>query len=74
MIRFLLILLCCFCKGLLADTMEHYMAIAEQLPQMEMKADPKSQSWARSARSVLTLTHESIAETLLEANEAAMRQ
>jgi len=57
-----------------ADTMAHYVAVTNQLPQMEMKADPKSQSWARSARSILTLTNESIAETLMQANELASTQ
>ena len=64
------ILACC----LHADTMKHYMAISERLPQMEMKADSKAQAWARSARSVMTLTNESIAETLLQANDIATRQ
>lgn len=54
-----------------ADTMDHYMNIANNIPQMEMKADPQSQAWARSARNVLLLTSDSIAETLALANESA---
>src|SRR3989338_3958015 len=54
-----------------ADTMDHYMNIVENIPKMEMKADPQSQAWARSARNVLAITAESIAETLLEANSQA---
>lgn len=54
-----------------ADTIDHYMNIANNIPRMEMKADPQSQAWARSARTVLTLTSESIAETLLLSNETA---
>ncbi len=50
------------------------MSIASNIPQMEMKADPQSQSWARSARHVLTITCESIAETLLQTNEVAKTQ
>lgn len=57
-----------------ADTMDHYMNISNQIPQMEMKADPQAQAWARSARSVLIITNESIAETLLQANEQAKTQ
>ncbi len=54
-----------------ADTIEHYMNIVSNIPQMEMKADPQSQAWARSARTVLILTSESIAETLTLSNESA---
>ena len=50
-----------------ADTIDHYMNI----PQMEMKADPQSQAWARSARNILVLTSESIAESLVLVNETA---
>ncbi len=54
-----------------ADTIDHYMNIANNIPQMEMKADQQSQAWARSARTMLILTSESIAETLTLANESA---
>jgi hypothetical protein len=57
-----------------ADTMDHYMNISNQIPQMEMKADPQAQAWARSARSVMIITNESIAETLTQANELAKSQ
>lgn len=57
-----------------ADTIDHYVSISNQIPQMEMKADPQAQAWARSARSVLTVTTESIAETLMQANEQAKSQ
>lgn len=57
-----------------ADTMEHYMNIANQIPQMLIKPDPQAQAWARSAQSVLVITNESIAETLLQANELAKIQ
>jgi len=63
-----------FCLNLNADTMDHYMNIANQIPQMLMKADQPSQVWARSARSVLEVTHETIAETLIQANELAKTQ
>lgn len=54
-----------------ADTIDHYMNIANNIPQMEMKADQQSQTWARSARTVLLLTCDSIVETLTLANETA---
>jgi hypothetical protein len=57
-----------------ADTIEHYMNIANRIPQMEIKADAQSQTWARSARIVLDIASEGIAETLLQANEVAKNQ
>jgi predicted ATPase with chaperone activity len=57
-----------------ADTIDNYMNIADNIPQMEMKADQQAQAWARSARHVLTITSESIAETVMQANEAARSQ
>lgn len=55
-----------------ADTMDHYMGIVNNIPQMEMKADPQSQAWARSARNILSLTGECIAESLIIANKQAL--
>lgn len=57
-----------------ADTIKSYMGIANNIPQMEIKADPQAQAWARSARNVLTITSESIEETMTQANEIAKRQ
>lgn len=54
-----------------ADTIDHYMNIVNNIPKMEMQADPQSQAWARSARNILALTSESIGETLTMANDAA---
>lgn len=56
------------------DTIDHYMNIANGIPQMEMKADEQSQAWARSARTVLTLTCDGIADSLMLANETARQQ
>lgn len=56
-----------------ADTIDHYMSIASNIPQMEIKADPQSQAWARSARNILALTTESIYESLALANESATK-
>lgn len=57
-----------------ADTIKSYMDIANNISQMEMKADPQAQAWARSARHVLTVTSESIQETLIQANEVGKAQ
>lgn len=62
------------CNITQADTIEHYMNIANNIPRMEMKADSESQAWARSARNVLLLTCDSIADTLLLANNAAKQK
>ncbi|MDF1677108.1 MAG: phosphatase [Legionellaceae bacterium] len=54
-----------------ADTIGRYMNIANNIPKMEMKADKQAHTWARSARTILSLTSESIAETLMLTNQAA---
>lgn len=63
-----------FCHYVQADTIKNYMNIADNIPQMEIKADSQAQAWARSARHVLTITCESIAETLTQANDTAKNQ
>lgn len=72
--RYLLLAVALACGYSHADTINNYMNIANNIPQMEMKADPQSQSWARSARHVLTVTCESIAETLIQTNDIAKTQ
>ncbi|MGL5743187.1 MAG: phosphatase [Legionella sp.] len=72
--RIVLISFIFFCNCLHADTIKSYMNIADNIPQMEVKADPQAQAWARSARHVLTITCESIAETMLHVNELAKNQ
>lgn len=72
--RYFLLLLLTMSSSLFADTIDHYMNIANNIPQMEMKADQQAQAWARSARTVLILTSDSIAETLTLANESARQQ
>lgn len=62
-----------YINTVMADTIDHYINIATNIPKMEMKADSESQAWARSARNVLVLTSESIAESLMLANESATR-
>ena len=52
-----------------ADTIAHYMEIANNIPRMEMKADEQAQTWARSARNVILLSCESIWESLNIANQ-----
>lgn len=71
--RFLSFIGCCslFAMSVSADTIERYMDVVDSIPKMEMKADPDAQIWVRSARNILNLTCESIAETLMAANKAA---
>ncbi len=56
-----------------ADTMDHYMGIVNNIPKMEIRADGQAQIWAKSARNVLLLTCESVAESLALANTIADR-
>jgi len=72
--RFLIISFIFLCHSIHADTIKNYMNIANNIPQMEIKADPQAQAWARSARHVLTITCESIEETIMQANEIAKSQ
>jgi hypothetical protein len=53
------------------DNIENYMNIATQIPQMQLKADPKAQSWAKSAQNVLLVSSESIAESIRFMNQKA---
>ncbi len=69
--RFLSLSVFFICSLVHADTIDNYMDIASNIPKMEIKADPQAQAWARSARHVLTITCESIAETITQANEIA---
>ncbi len=62
------------CTQTHGDTIDHYMNIVNNIPQMEMKADAQSQAWAHSARTVITLTCDGIADTLTLANETAKQQ
>ena len=50
------------------------MRISDNIPKMELKADREAQAWARSARNVLMITQETIAETLEQANKVASMQ
>lgn len=72
--RFILLCLTAVVGHLHADTINNYMNIANNIPQMEIKADPQAQAWARSARHVITITCESIAETMIQANEVSKNQ
>lgn len=72
--RRLLISFLLLCNYAQADTIKNYMNIANNIPQMEVKADQQAQAWARSAHHVLTITCESIGETIMQANEIATRQ
>lgn len=64
----------CFPTLIYADSIAHFMGIAENIPRMEMKADASAQIWARSARNVLLLTGESIWESLKIANQFSQQK
>lgn len=72
--RSIALILILICGQTLADTVDHFINISSNISKMEMKADPEAQAWARSARNVLIITSESIAETLTQANEHAKAQ
>lgn len=72
--KILAIFIASFTTYVSADTVDHYMNIVNNLPQMEMKADSDSQAWARSARNILMLTSETIAESLILANKEAEKK
>ena len=69
--KYLMLLICFYSSIIAADSIAHYMSIAQNIPRMEMKADSNSQAWARSARNILLLTGESIWESLKIANQNA---
>lgn len=72
--KLLTLLLCVLSCCCFADTIGNYMNIAENIPRMEMKADAKAQAWARSARNIIVITDESIAQTITAINEMATQQ
>lgn len=70
----LLLALCLLPCCLLADTLGKYAGIAKSIPQARLKADPQSQAWARSARSILDVTEETIAQTIQSMQALALQQ
>ncbi len=73
LVRLIITILIMVSTTIHADTIDHYMNIVTNIPQMEMKADPESQAWARSARNVLILTSESVGESLMLVNDTSTR-
>lgn len=57
-----------------ADTIGSYMAIVNNIPTMSMKPDEQSQAWVRSARSILTSTDQTMAQTIISMNAIAAKQ
>lgn len=57
-----------------ADTIAKYANIAKSIPAAKLKADQKAQTWARSARSILDVTEESIAQTIQAMQQLAAKQ
>ncbi len=62
-----------FNQSAIADTLERYAGIANSIPKMALKADEKSQTWARSARSILAVTDETVAQTIMAMNALALQ-
>ena len=60
--------------GTYADTIGKYAKIAKSIPQMSLKADPQSQAWMRSAKSILAITDETVAQTIMAMNQLAKSQ
>ena len=57
-----------------ADSINKYMEIEKSIPKMELKPDAKAQAWARSARNILVMNDESIAQTAMVMNQLAAQQ
>ena len=73
-IKTLFLLLTASLSQAYADTIGNYMTIANGVPKMEMNADAKAQAWARSARNIINITDESIAQTLEAINTLAAKR
>lgn len=63
-----------FTLPLQADTLAKYAGIANSIPQAQLKADEKSQAWARSAKSILDVADESIAQSIQAMQNLALRK
>lgn len=71
--KYIICLLILWHTTLFADTLGKYASIARNIPSMELKADAQSQAWARSARSVLGVTDEAIAQSVVAMNLLALK-
>ena len=72
--KFLVFILLGACNIAQADTIGKYAGIAKGIPQASLKADPQSQAWARSARSILEVTEETIAQTIQSVQSFAAKR
>jgi len=68
---FITLLLTSLSTATFADTIGRYAGIAKSIPEASLKADPKSQAWAHSARAILEVAEESIAESIAAVQNAA---
>lgn len=57
-----------------ADTIGNYMTIVNNIPEMSVKPDEQSQAWVRSARSMIGLADQTMAQTILSMNAVAAKQ
>lgn len=51
-----------------ADTLASYMDIEKQIPQMQLKADPKAHAWARSAKKIILMHDDAVCDSVNEMN------
>ena len=70
----ILVLLSFVSLSISADTIEKYVGIAKSIPQSRLKADPKAQAWAHSARTVLDVTEETLAQTIVSMQALSLKQ
>ena len=72
--KFSLLILGFFSLSINADTIGKYVGIAKSIPAARMKADPKAQAWAHSARTVLDVTEETLTQTINSIQDMAKSQ
>ncbi len=57
-----------------ADSISKYAKVAKSIPEMSLKASPQAQAWMRSAKSILAITDETVAQTIVAMNNEAKKQ
>lgn len=57
-----------------ADTIGNYMTVVNNIPKTAMQPTDEAQAWVRSARSILSSTNETMAQTIVSMNRIAAKQ
>lgn len=57
-----------------ADTIGNYMTVVNNIPKTAMQPTDEAQAWVRSARSILSSTNETMAQTVVSVNRIAAKQ